>query len=201
MQAIGFNEHYGLQTAVLEKRKTMTRRQERGFDLLTETNHIFEDGVVKFYFEGSYHPTIIKPRYHVGEVLAIRQAYKDVFPDADFKMNTKGQFLTESAGWGNKMFIEAALMPHHIRITDIKVERLKDISREDCMKEGILNKNSGNHRHKKACPFYFAGGKHIWDNSYSTPRQAFAALIDKVSGKGTWERNQFMPAYTFELID
>lgn len=29
---------------------------------------------------------------------------------------------------------------------------------------------------------------------------AFAALIDKVSGNGTWERNPWVFAYTFKLI-
>lgn len=30
---------------------------------------------------------------------------------------------------------------------------------------------------------------------------AYAALIDRVSGKGTWESNPFVVAYEFELID
>lgn len=33
-----------------------------------------------------------------------------------------------------------------------------------------------------------------------TPREAFAALIDKVSGKGTWESNPYVWAYEFELM-
>lgn len=47
-------------------------------------------------------------------------------------------FMTESAGWTNKMFVRANLMKRHIRITDVKVERLRDISEEDCLKEGII---------------------------------------------------------------
>ena len=35
------------------------------------------------------------------------------------------------------MFVKADLMPRHIEFTDRKVERLQDISDEDCLKEGI----------------------------------------------------------------
>lgn len=47
--------------------------------------------------------------------------------------------------------------------------------------------------------FYeFEGNK---DDGFDTPREAFAALIDKVSGKGTWESNPYVFVYEFELID
>jgi hypothetical protein len=90
-------------------------------------------------------------------------------------------------------------MLHHIRITDIKLERLQDISDEDCMAEGIAEKSD--FPRKKSLCYFFAGGKHEWDNSFSTPRKAYAALIDRISGKGTWDRNPFVFAYTFELED
>ena len=32
------------------------------------------------------------------------------------------------------------------------------------------------------------------------PREAFAALIDRISGKGTWQRNPWVYVYTFELL-
>ena len=216
MQAIGFNEHYGLQTAVLEKRKTMTRRQERGFDLLTETNHRFEDGVVKFYFEGSFHPTIIKPRYHVGEVVAIRQCYRDIINQLnDRKREYVIGYYSGSKAWTNKLYVRPDLMPHHIRITDIKVERLQNISREDCLREGIDDDSAdGSHLYWYSVPSNLPNWRklgdkvmrHEWDGQkgcwfWDTAQGAFSALINVICGKGTWERNQFMPAYTFELID
>lgn len=41
--------------------------------------------------------------------------------------------------------------------------------------------------------------KHI--GLYNTPRDAFSALIDKVSGKGTWESNPYVWVYEFKLFD
>ena len=52
------------------------------------------------------------------------------------------------------------------------------------------------------------GNAYGWDtkidalkrNSFFTPRAAFASLIDKVSGKGTWEENPYVFVYSFQLI-
>ena len=213
MQAIGFNEHYGLQTAVIERRKTKTRRTEllNLLDGFTEDDFWFGlvDGKMQVQLYDD-HPgsTIIKPRYKIGEVVAIRQSYSEVynelFGDVAYINNDRALELHMSyilmeaqkdtlAGWTNKMFIKPDLMIHHIRITDIKVERLKDISDEDCIKEGIQQYGMMCYNWEEVTTLY--------QKSYRTPQEAFAILIDKVSGKGTWERNPWVFAYSFELID
>ena len=35
------------------------------------------------------------------------------------------------------MFSKAELMPHQIRITDVRCERLQDISDSECLREGV----------------------------------------------------------------
>lgn len=40
----------------------------------------------------------------------------------------------------------------------------------------------------------------VGDILKDTPREAFAALIDKVSGRGTWASNPWVVAYEFELV-
>lgn len=88
-----------------------------------------------------------EPKYKVGEVVAIAQSYMDV--DQFHRKGKNAAYLEYLdsilpelklyPGWGNKMFVKADLMPHHIKITGIKVERLQDISDEDCLKEGIIH--------------------------------------------------------------
>lgn len=225
MQAIGFNEPYGLQEAVLKRLKTMTRRSEKGFENLEEGNFYFNKARCEIYLYGEKGTIIetIKTRYKIGEVVAIRQRYRDIAEDMFFinAIAADGHCVNamkHDAGWDNKMFVKAAYMPHHIRITDLKVERLKDISKEDCLREGIdedyaegtalywwsvphegISWEEYKKRNYELARHELNGetGSYFWD----TPQGAFAALIDKVSGKGTWDRNLFMPAYTFELID
>ena len=215
MQKMGFNERYGLQQAVFDRTKWKTRRLEKGLEDLKEGFFSFAGKKeVHVYGEKGTLIEIIKPRYQIGEIVAVAQRYSQVYDELfgdvayiDSKASADLHFkyiLMEAQnatikGWTNKMFVRADLMPRHIQITDIVLQRLQDITDEDCMAEGI-KKKSGFPR-KKALPYFFAGGKHEWDNSFSTPRKAYAALIDRISGKGTWDSNPWVFAYSFELID
>ena len=182
-----FNDTYNLTLAVLNGKKTMTRRVLKGNVSL-----------------GNWEETAKKLPYKVGEVVAVAQSYKEVYPNADFEMVGDG-FMKESPGWTNKMFVKANLMKHHIRFTDVKVERLQDISKEDCLKEGIIFIESLSIIGEDA--YFFAAKRKVrqmYDNIlkfFSSPQRAYADLIDKISGRGTWESNPWVAAYSFELVD
>lgn len=203
MKKILFNDKLGLTQAVLDGRKTMTRRIVALESTLAITwdceTEIDRDIAIKNYIVGN-----IKNRYEVGEVVAIAQCYMDI---DQFHRNGKNAAYLELLpglklypGWGNKMFVRSDLMLHHIEITGIKVERLQDISEEDCLKEGIYRLDSANGNGGIAYSFVGASDKkHI--GLYDTPREAFSSLIDKVSGKGTWESNPYVWVYEFELVD
>ena len=212
MKKIMFNDNYCLTQAVLAGKKTMTRRllkvpktcngkEVYSFNILT--NSLGTQCVDLIDYGGNVLGSW-KPHYEVGEVVAIAQSYKEVYPNADFEMVGNG-FMTESAGWNNKMFVKPDLLPHHIKITDVKVERLQDISEEDCLKEGIIFIESLSATGEDA--YFFAVKRKVrqmYDNIlkfFSSPQRAYADLIDKISGKGTWESNPFVAAYSFELID
>lgn len=179
-----FNDKYGLTQAVLDGRKTMTRR-EIPVSIINEFGHNkFSDKSAEL---------IQNSLYQVGEVVAIAQSYDvvdDILPYRMWSIETYRQ-IQNTPGWKNKMFVKADLMPHHIRITNIRVERLQDISDYDCLREGIIPDGY----------FLYTFGKLGDNKSYETPKTAFAALIDKVSGKGTWESNPWVFVYEFEKVD
>ena len=206
MKKIMFDNKYGLTEAVLEKRKTMTRRVER-IDFYPGSR---EEQIEKFCKhgadakwrqvwlgfdnKGNWIAQFIS-HYAIGEEIAVTQSYESIVeqdPDNDYGNYYVKQFRY-APGWTNKMFVRADLMPHRIRITDIRVERLQDISDEDCMKEGII----AGEQEPRMFGFHLPKGTIL---SFLTPRAAFAALIDKVSGRGTLERNPWVSAYTFELV-
>ena len=169
MQKIMFNDKYGLTKAVLEGRKTMTRR-------------LVPEKLVKAIEGGVPGYAVMESKYKVGEVVAVAQPYKDVIYTGGYPHP-----LVAKPGWSNKMFVRAALMRHQIHITNVRVEKLQDISDEECMNEGIMQSFDA---------YYYQGFTQHFDSA----RAAFAALIDKVSGKGTWESNPWVFVYEFELV-
>lgn len=94
------------------------------------------------------------------------------------------------------MFSRSDLMPNWIRITKVRIQRLQDISDNDCIKEGIFE-DSGDDKFPPSIFYDFEGNK---DDGFDTPREAYAALIDKINGKGTWESNPYVWVYEFELV-
>lgn len=172
MKKIMFNDKFLLTQAVLRGEKTQTRR-------------IVKDGTPL----GNFEETMKYAPYKVGEVVAVAQCYLDIgSPQFD-------KFGRDVSGNTNKMFVKAELMPHKIKITNVRIERLQDISDEDCLREGIIKGEFMNTLDE--CGFNMDG----YYCTASTARKAFAKLIDKVSGKGTWESNPYVWVYDFELVE
>lgn len=215
MKKIMFNDKFSLTQAVLEGRKTMTRRivtyplKFRGVNVagylvckrpsgeVTEICMYDED---ERMIDGGQ----ILPKYKVGEVVAIAQSYKDLGYDPDSldrdpkDLGIRG-FMKHSAGWNNKMFVSAAACKKHIRITGVKCERLQDISEADCLKEGIIKYTKDGTVFKYDLLDRFE--MFSWQDMKRSPREAFSALIDKVSGKGMFASNPYVFVYEFKLID
>lgn len=201
MKRISFKDSRGLNLtqAVLEGRKTMTRRVVKGLpDHFVVGGRSISTGKWGVQLADGTRRWLHLP-YEVGDIVAIQQPYKEVYKEL-FNDAISQKISQGTAGWRNKMFVKAEYMPHHIRITDVRVERLRDISDEDCMREGVIEDD---------VPFVEDNFhiiptryiKHSRGNYWVTPREAFAALIDKVSGRGTWDSNPLVWVYSFELVD
>lgn len=205
MKKIMFNDKYGLTQAVLDGRKTMTRRivpekTLKGAEAYVQKIHGTGHDYLDYLLEHAH--------YKVGEVLAVAQNLRDMGYDAHAKAWRRGQIwgLDHTPAWTNKMFVSAWECIHQIRITNIKVERLQDISDEDVFKEGFssecVNNGWGNYAyHKEAVLVYYDSLGRTREIGSRYPKEAFAALIDKVSGKGTWEINPWVFVYEFELVN
>lgn len=212
-----FNDKYGLTQAVLEGRKTQTRRiididedklimfQTRYYNMTLD----FLEGkdLIEAYFVNN--PK--KVPYKKGEIVAIAQSYKDAgykcyaYRDTDeflYFMKDGEDVAIPPIAETNKMYVKPIYMPHQIKITNVRIERLQDISDEDCLAEGVeLNTRQYQCDGTK---YYCVRGLGHWRMfgcyNYNSPREAYAALIDKVGKKCDWNRNPYVFVYNFELV-
>ncbi|MBR8773544.1 hypothetical protein IX306_000655 [Porphyromonas levii] len=213
MKKIMFNDKYGLTDAVLRGTKTQTRRLPSP-RLIEQYNSLLEEyklasknvgvpcsvvSVEDFLLE--------RAPYKVGEVVAVAQNYKDA--GVGFEDLAKDPDIlsikSKVKGYSNKMYVKPKLMPHQVKITNVRVQRLQDITDEECMLEGIreveVSNNWGNSAtHTEYTITYYNAKGLVKQLRARTPREAYALLIDKISGKGTWESNPWVWAYDFELL-
>ncbi|MBR0195257.1 MAG: hypothetical protein IJQ32_03310 [Paludibacteraceae bacterium] len=170
MDKIMFNDKFRMTDAVIDRRKTMTRRK--------------------------------KAKYRVGQIVGIAQCYKKIIEEEYLPSQIETEVCrlvrANHKGCTNKMYVSGDHMPHHIKFTDCKQERLQDISDEDCLKEGVERRDDVITSQMESVIRYQVPGT---CRMFATPQEAFAFLIDKVEGKGTWESNPTVYAYEFELIN
>lgn len=205
MQKIMFNDRYALTYAVIDEIKNNTRRIEGGkqFQLAATAAEDFTYEEATGWIVMCCQGVEIfrhKCRYKVGEVVAVAQSYEQIGANPQHYISRPDidgyQIISKHKGWRNKMYVRAEMMPHQIRIIGIRCERLRDISDASCLKEGIRVEFA-----RDGMPmYYYFDAKRQREVWFDTPREAFAALIDKVSGRGTWGCNPWVVAYEFELV-
>ena len=212
MKKIMFNDRYGLTQAVLEGRKTQTRRiaytAGRWRDIMVRHDLegvnkgkacLFGDGIL-----------LAKSAYKLGETIAIAQKYEDLRKDDEFyrlcgKNGMPLECIKYEKGCSNKMFVKADLMPHRIRITNIRIERLQDISDEDVIHEGFsnvcFNKNMGNMLSEWCYDLCYYDAFGNSQSLHSTiAKEAYSYLIAKLYGWSLWDSNPYVFVYDFELV-
>ena len=222
MKKIMFQDKFGLTKAVLEGRKTQTRRLV-GLEVFSRVsliakiiNRIFKKESQEYFFECEGEvcklPKNKYPKYEVGEIVAVAQRYETIRMEKwrydynkAYEKILRDPSQAVDKGFGNKMFVKAEYMPHQIKIINVRLERLQDITDGDCIDEGVKksrnigyyvegiypNKQNGSYTCTDECKTF---------RLFPNPREAYAALIDKISGKGTWNKNPWVWVYEFELV-
>ena len=190
-----FNDSVGLTKAVIVRIKTNTRRVATYEELsapsvrwLTEGK---DAGKLAIY-DGE--EIVAISHFALNEVVAVTQSYEDSVKEYEDKSMYASaarlnQLYSRCPAWTNKMFVRADEMPHHIKITNIRVEKLQDIDAKDCLREGVIQ-----YGNTYRFTFYGAG------KTYPTSVAAFQALIKKFDRK-MWAANPYVWVYDFELLD
>lgn len=192
MKKIMFNDLYGLTEAVIDGRKTQTRRiaYEKPFKHIRICGFIMEGKDKGKLAINDGNEIVAKSTYKMGEIVAVAQRYCDIpFANDIF-------IRAVPIGWSNKMFVKSSLMPHQIKITNIRCERLQDISTDDCMKEGIYCSHIEGI--DDAYSYDATNDRFKPKRWYRTPIEAYKMLSCKLHLH--WGSNPLVFVYDFQLI-
>lgn len=137
-----------------------------------------------------------------GDLLWVREAWRtgkawDGDKPRDIPAGSSVSY--EADGEGQRMsgrYRHARFMPRWasrlaLRLTDVRVERIKKISDADALAEGIVDSRTEEQKRR------------IYADqplSEQLPHLAFAALWDDTNGVGAWSRNDYVWALTFNVL-
>lgn len=131
-----------------------------------------------------------KSKYRIGETLYLKEPYyNNIDERIDYSFTT--QYFPYDLK--NKLYIPESSARYFIEITDIRFERLHEISESDCIKEGISNGvcSGGS--------FWGVKYKKEYTHYSETAHEAYANIFDIINGKGTWDNNPYIWVYDFKL--
>lgn len=173
--------------AILEDRKTQTRRVN---------NHPY------FSKEELLEHTL--PKYQVGDVLWVRETFElvpvqvasireaDLITKMKFKYKADGEECFER--WKPSIHMPREAARIFLKVTNVRLERLQDISESDAIAEGVELYDTN--LYKDYSNFKLSG--------VSRAKVSFATLWDKINGQEetkNWLADPFVWVYEFERVE
>jgi hypothetical protein len=188
--------------AILENRKTQTRR-------VVKPQPEYHEGTIGAEYFGWKHPgengkTYINkkppacPYGQPGDLLWVRETFAKRYTDAERDFFADSIMYRADGGciieprWTPAIHMPRWASRLTLRITDVRVQRVNEITEEDAKAEGI--EFSGG---------YYLGGIHAVKGTlqcWPTAREAFTHVWDSINAKRgySWESNPWVWAITFE---
>lgn len=124
-----------------------------------------------------------------------------LFENCKPKVIEKGR-SNGSLGWYKRpsLFMPKAACRIFLKITNVRVERLQDISEEDSKAEGVLDMFYGKDIAGNAY-FNYIDKKGGWDSVADDAKHSFQTLWQSINGEQSWENNPWVWVIEFELIE
>ena len=183
--------------AILDDRKTQTRRLIKDKDI-TNNFDIDVDGSVYAYIDqatgDSYPPTAIA-KYQIGDILWVRETwsriddlpYDNYVYRTDYGTTEDDSFPPSMFKWKPSIHMPREAARIFLRVTNVRVERLQEITTEGIEQEGFYCDSNYTKDHFAYAPGMRIHFSRVWDEIYS--------------GKGYgWDVNPWVFVYEFERV-
>lgn len=134
-----------------------------------------------------------KLKYQIGDICYLKENYAIAgktthhhIYQSDYNEQDRKQIK-----WKSKMMMPAVSARYKVKVTDIRVERLQDVSEYDAIQEGIEN--------HWFCTRYYQCYLDI-EFFHKQATDSFRSLWYLINGNDSWNKNRWVFVYTFELL-
>lgn len=171
--------------AILDGRKTQTRRPVKNLGFVTGIGHVLNGSD-----DRSEWPDFC-PHGKLGDRLWVRETWSQHPQFADIAFRADGEEFEDSDGftwipkWKPSIHMPRKASRIDLEITGVRVERLHDISEEDAIAEGvqITDEHTG-------CA-----------DDIDSHAHAYKFIWESINGKGSWDLNPFVWVVEFKRIE
>lgn len=197
--------------AILDRRKTQTRRTVKpepekmpGTEILpvplnlfqSQTDELLKKGLSVLRVDGSAKGYAFpKQEIYPGDVIWVRERWAPIINDEGENI---GYFhSTDNVSWRVVKWKPSIHMPLNaarlfLLVSNVRAERLQDISEQDAIAEGVLPVEGG----------YYKNYLELKDprSACLTAKESFYTLWESINGEGSVDKNPFVWVYDFEEI-
>lgn len=209
--------------AIVSGRKTQSRRPikynkvianpELGFSAFSNDDEFSVRGK---HEDGKYGESVFKLPYSTDDILWVRETWRltDFLHSSDdnygyiYKASQNGRDWEEnSEGWMWKPSIHMPKVAARIflKVTNVRIERLTDISESDAEKEGVhkiyTDFGSGIPIFKNYMVKKDELESNPWAGMTADSVDSFSTLWKSIYGEESWKKNAFVFVYEFELTE
>lgn len=208
--------------AILEGRKTQTRRLQ-GLDMINISPDDYRyDGTSNYEEQPQYYEhyfekidihgkptekyTKVKAKVKPGDVLWVRETFESVpietesvlsnKTNVEYVFKYKADYVNSFNAWKPSIFMPKKACRIFLKVTNVSVERLQDITEENAKKEGIKEIHVADSK-VSIYQNYLIKEKRGTTN----PIHSFETLWQSINGKESWKKNPWIWVYEFEMTD
>lgn len=149
--------------------------------------------------------TYMKSNVKPGDIFWVRETfYKTSAPELNGAYYYKASI---EEGWNFKwkpsIFMPKDACRIFLEVTDVRVERLQDISEEDAIAEGVLFDKDFDSYNCYLCnkKGHKAGNEICEDGFFDNAHESFRSLWKSINGEESWNHNPWVWVYEFKRVE
>jgi hypothetical protein len=143
----------------------------------------------------------IDKKINVGDIIWVRETFSEGTDKIIYRSNVCSKWdLPDNCKWKPSLFMPKSACKYFLEVSNVRIERLNNISNNDSINEGLEWKES--QAFKDLFGYEKAYKDYMKDVTMylKSPIESYKSLWNKINGIGSWDKNPFVWVYTFKLL-